>query len=353
MLRAVLLGILSVSAVAACKKESANAASSQPGVAAGKVIEVKGSVTVKHGGATRPLVAGESVEGSDTVMTGADGNVVIELAHNLVRWELGPGKVQQVNESIAWKAAKSTGPAEHVDQDTAAAGRPAERSAVGTTASEVEAKEEGEGAAPAPGAAPPPPPAAELAAAPTDEKKMDDAPAKTVRQRTRRTSRAKAEAAPMKEVASAESAPMEETVGTKRGATRGGPTIIAKTVGGGDNDAMNSAPPGGQMTTRSIQAPKAPPMATAQSTESMKAAPPGPPGPTVSSLVAGKQAQLKACLGGHSDDVRLILTVTGGKASVQFSSKTKVTAQLEACMKKVINSISFKADGAASTTIKP
>ncbi len=347
MVRAVLLGLLVTASVGACKSET-NTAASQPGVAAGKVVEVKGSVTIKHGDATRSLMVGESVEGDDTVMTGADGNVVIELAHNLVRWELGPGKMQTVRESIAWKAAKSTGPAAHVDQDTAAAGRPAERSAVGTTTSEVEDKAAEEGAV---AAAPPPPPAAAVAQAPAAAP-ADDAPAKPARTRTRRTRAPKSDdAAPRAEVAAAASfdsapAPMEESAPvTRRGATRG-PMVIAKTVSGDDTigSAKSSAPGNGAI------APKAPP--TGGSAITAKAA---PPGPSASSLVAAKQTQLKACLAAHDHDadVRLILTVTGGKADVKLASKTAVAAGLEACVKKVIKSIPFMGDGAASATIKP
>src|SRR5688572_29985833 len=43
MLRVVLLGVLSVTSVSACKSKT-DTAKSQPGVAAGKVIEVKGAV---------------------------------------------------------------------------------------------------------------------------------------------------------------------------------------------------------------------------------------------------------------------------------------------------------------------
>jgi hypothetical protein len=109
--------------------------------------------------------------------------------------------------------------------------------------------------------------------------------------------------------------------------------MIAKTGTSGDGDSLNSASGGGGSTRA---APMAPPM-----------------GPTVSSLVAEKQSQLKACLGTHKDEIRLILTVTAGKTDVKFASKTAVSAQLEACMKKVINSITFKSDGAVSTTVKP
>src|SRR5690349_2997829 len=131
MLRAVLLGVLSLSAVA-CKSGS-DSPKSQPGVAAGKGIEVSGSVTVQHEGVARPLAKGDSVEGDDVVETGADGNVIVELAHNLARWELGPNKKSKVRESVAWGLAKKSGESGNVQHDTAAAGRPAERSAADTS----------------------------------------------------------------------------------------------------------------------------------------------------------------------------------------------------------------------------
>jgi len=163
MLRAVIVGLLCVSAFA-CKSGS-DSQKSQPGVAAGKVIEVTGTVTVRHGDVARPLAAGQTVEGDDTIETGADGHVVIELAHNNAKWELGANKKQIVKDSMAWKLAKSEATAKAIDQETSAAGRPAERSAASNsatapaeTAPSAAATPEAEavGGAPAP---PPPPPA--------------------------------------------------------------------------------------------------------------------------------------------------------------------------------------------------
>lgn len=330
MLRAVLLGVLSVSSVVACKSSTDTSAKSQPGVAAGKVIEVKGTVTVKHGDASRPLAVGEAVEGDDTVITGGDGNVVIELAHNLVRWELGPNKTQKVNASIAWKAAKSTGPAADVEQDTAAAGRPAERSAVDTTVT----AEEGE-AAPAAEMAPAAAPPADTAAASDDL--APPPPAKRERSRTRvRRESAKA-AAPEPADEAPPPPPAEETVRTTRGATRGptrGPTRGAATA--------------------TVEAPRAPVAGGAATPKSLEVAPTQPAAASVSTQVGERKAALKACLGTHADDVNLFVFVSGGKATtVKVSSKTAVSAALEACVKKVVASIKFGADGKASLVIKP
>ena len=150
MLRAVLAGLFAVSATSACK--SSDQAQVQA-TAAGKVVEVAGQVTV-HG---KPLAVGDTVGADDEIATGADGRAVIVLAHNGARWELGPNKTQKVAASIAWNLPKQDGNAKAVDQDTAAAGRPAERSAAETTTMAPEAQN-----APAP----PPPPTAQPAPPP-------------------------------------------------------------------------------------------------------------------------------------------------------------------------------------------
>jgi hypothetical protein len=157
MLRAVLVGVLSLSAVA-CKSKS-DSPQAQPGAVAGKVVEVSGAVTLRHGDVARPLGSGDTVEGDDVIETGADGSVVIELAHNLARWELGANRKAKVRESTAWGLPKKTEGA-NVEQNSAAAGRHAERSAAETGVSAE--------SAPAPvTAAPPPAPAAAPVAEPT------------------------------------------------------------------------------------------------------------------------------------------------------------------------------------------
>ena len=153
MVRATLWAVLACAAVSACgTKDSAPAA--QPGAVAGKVLEVAGSVKV----GAKQLAVGDPVKTDDLIETGADGNVAIELAHNGARWELGPNQKVRPTESIAWKQERH-GSAAQVDQDTSAAGRPAERSAADTAT--TAAKE----SAPAPSAAAPPtaPPAAAAA----------------------------------------------------------------------------------------------------------------------------------------------------------------------------------------------
>ena len=172
MLRALLLGLVSVAVVSCNKKQDAPAA--QAGAPAGTVVDVQGTVSV----AGKPLAKGATVAGDDVVDTGADGHVRIVLAHNNATWDLGPNKHEKVSASLAWTLAKVDTPAKPVDQDTSSAGRPAERSAAETAASSDKKEEEAApggapatnapvAAAPAAVAAPepPPPPAAEPARA--------------------------------------------------------------------------------------------------------------------------------------------------------------------------------------------
>jgi hypothetical protein len=168
MLRALLVGLLAVSAVGC--KSGGDSPKSQVGVAAGKVVEVSGNVTVRHNDVAQPLVKGATLEGDDVIETGADGNAIIELSHNLARWELGPNKKSKLRESVAWSLAKKTGDTAVVEQDTAAAGRPAERSAADTSVSaSAESAPAPAAAAPAPAAAVAPPEAPKLEQSPRAE----------------------------------------------------------------------------------------------------------------------------------------------------------------------------------------
>jgi hypothetical protein len=183
MLRAVLVGLLVVTAVGCNKKDDAPAA--QAGAPAGTVLEVTGTVTV----AGKPLGQGATVAADDVVETGADGNVKIELAHNKAIWILGPNKHEKVSSSLAWTLAKNEGTAKPVDQDTSAAGRPAERSAADTsvTAAAPEAETARHDTAPGRGAASAPvapeAPAAAAAPAPPPPPPAVQPPAKTTSSR--------------------------------------------------------------------------------------------------------------------------------------------------------------------------
>ncbi len=108
--------------------------SPQAAATAGRVVDVGGVVTV----AGKQLLRGDTVQAGDLVETGADGSVAIELAHNLARWELGPNKRLRVSDSIAWREPMRTAAPTLVEQDTASAGRHAERAASDTVATAVD-----------------------------------------------------------------------------------------------------------------------------------------------------------------------------------------------------------------------
>lgn len=169
MVRAILVGLLAISAAAGCKGGGDSAPAVEPGVPVGKVVEVKGTVSATRSGTTRALAAGAEVSGDDVIETGTDGRVTILLAHNNATWDLGPGKKELVSASMAWKLAKAEGPAGSVDETTTAAGRHAERHAAtgGESAgAPAEAQRERESAAAEPAKADQAPAAAAAPTAP-------------------------------------------------------------------------------------------------------------------------------------------------------------------------------------------
>ena len=84
----------------------------QAGAKVGVVVELAGAVTATRAGKERPLTNGADVSGDDRIATGADGKIVIELAHkNGARWSLGANKQGTVSETVAWSLPKATGPA--------------------------------------------------------------------------------------------------------------------------------------------------------------------------------------------------------------------------------------------------
>lgn len=327
MLRAVLVGLLSVSAAVACKSSS-DAPASQPGVAVGKVIEVSGTVTVRRADVARPLAKGESVEGDDVVETGADGNVIVELAHNLARWELGPNKKSKVRESAAWSLPKKSGDVAHVQQDTAAAGRPAERSAADTSVSadvESAAAPGAPAAAPAPAAGTVPPPAAE-------PPPRAEAPAKPKRAReaTRQDALDGASgggAAPKQLSRKLEANVVDDALGT------------ADSEGGG-----------GVRTRGAVKGAGIPAPAPAP------APPPPPPSPDAAArdLVVRQQAAIKACL---TKDVRAVslrvVVDADGKATVVVKAKAEaeVPDAVQQCVDAAVQKIGF-AKASATVTLE-
>ena len=129
MLRAILVGLLTVSSAMACKGGGDAAPKVEPGVTVGKVVELVGTVTATRDGQTRTLDKTSAVSGDDVIATQGDGRVTILLAHNNARWDLGPNKHERVADSLAWGLARADQRATAVDETTTAAGRHAERSA--------------------------------------------------------------------------------------------------------------------------------------------------------------------------------------------------------------------------------
>ena len=152
MLRTVLLGIL-LATSAACNK-AAKPPAAEVQAAAGKVVEVTGKATATRGGASRDLVAGADVFRDDTIDTGPDGAITVELFHNNAMWSID-GRKARVDESAAWKLAKQEPSGKPVDHATSSAGRDAERQGAGTrvTAPGAVGTAENQSAAP-PAAAP-------------------------------------------------------------------------------------------------------------------------------------------------------------------------------------------------------
>jgi hypothetical protein len=188
MLRTLLVGILAVSAVAACSGKS-DPPAAQPGVSAGKVVELTGKVTATRGTDVRTLTEGGEISSDDVIDTAADSRVVILVAHNNARWDLGPNKHGKVADSLAWTAAKVDRPAAAVKEETSTAGRYADKNAATTATTTARNKDESEpdmlpkggpvpeptSGQPSPGAPaqpspPPPPPALERPAAPMPTK---------------------------------------------------------------------------------------------------------------------------------------------------------------------------------------
>ena len=140
MLRAVLLGILTISAAAACSKK-ADAPAAAVGAAAGKVVEIAGKVDATREGKTRTLALGAEVFRDDQIATSADATVTIELFHNNAKWSVVSNKQARVDASLAWGLDKQEA-SKAVEHNSAAAGRNAERSAADTASTTTAMAEE-------------------------------------------------------------------------------------------------------------------------------------------------------------------------------------------------------------------
>jgi hypothetical protein len=312
MLRALLVGLLSVSAVAC--KSGGDSPKSQPGVAAGKVVEVTGTVTVRHDGVAQPLVKGATLEGDDVIETGADGNAVIELSHNLARWELGPNKSSKVRESAAWSLAKKTGDTTVVNENTAAAGRPAERSAADTS---VSAAAESARAEPAPAAAAPPAPEPAAAPPPPPPSPVQQAP---------REKRAQKDTGGVMDVPSGGGGAAPKGAKLSRGAT-----------GGATADSEGGAPGGGATVGASASLEKA----GMSPADADKAA---------TDVVLANMKSLEACLTKDAQAISVSIKIAAtGKATAVVSGKAAVPAGVQSCVKSAVAKMKF---AAAATTVK-
>lgn len=124
------LAIVAVSCKGDTKKQA------DPASAAGDVREVTGAVSASRDGVTRALAVDDTVAAGERVTTGPDGDVIIELRHNHVRWHLGPDQAKTPMEAAAWSAPPPA--AGEVSGDrTSVAGRHAERAAAQTTSGAV------------------------------------------------------------------------------------------------------------------------------------------------------------------------------------------------------------------------
>jgi hypothetical protein len=156
MLRAVLVGLLAVSATSSCS-DRGDTPKVVPGATAGRVLEASGGVVATRDGASRALAVGAEVFADDVIDT-ASGAVLILLHHNHARWAVESGQRTRVDESLAWKLARQERPAQAVDHASSAAGREGERAAADTRATSDQAEPASAAGAAAPESAPAAPP---------------------------------------------------------------------------------------------------------------------------------------------------------------------------------------------------
>jgi hypothetical protein len=301
MLRAILVGLLAVSATSSCSGGS-DAPKVAPGAVAGKVLEASGSVAATRGGLSRALGVGAEVFADDVIDT-ANGSVLILLHHNNARWAVESGARTRVDQSLAWKLAKQDGPAGAVDHASSAAGREGERTAADTRATtergESERMRGTRGGA-----------AAESMPAPPTER-----PAPTEAPETPRV-------AP----------PPPES----RATTSGRPSAGAGAGGGvaGASRGANERKPDG-----AAAAPK-------DARPEMALAPPPPPPPPPAPSAA--EAQLRSALEARRDallrcvpgklELTLVVRVASGTPTIELTGGT-AAAPVRACLERVVKQI--------------
>jgi hypothetical protein len=276
-------------------------------------------VTVRHNDVAQPLANGATVEGEDVIETGADGNVVIELSHNLARWELGANQTSKVRESSAWSLAKKTGSVAAVEQNSAAAGRPAERSAAETSVSAP--REETRAAEAAPAQAAPPPAAAATPAPPPPP------PPKPPRAQQ------------------AKGAPPDDTMDMPSGGGGGATDRLEKNLAVSGDVGVRAGGTRGRTESAVVEAKKAPPpdsdkQATLTPAQADKAA---------TDLVLANEKSLKACLTKDAQAVSITIKVNAsGVATAVVTAKAAVPAGVTKCIKAAVAKLKFEK---AATTV--
>jgi hypothetical protein len=309
MLRAVLIGLLAVSATSSCSG-GGDTAKVAPGAVAGKVIEASGSVAATRGGSSRALAAGAEVFADDVIDT-ANGSVLILLHHNNARWAVESGQRTRVDESLAWKLAKQDGPTKRVDHTTSAAGREGERTAADTRATSAAAERGGA-----------PPTADEGQAMP---------------------------AAPMAPTApAAVPSPSAPVTGGTKGEAGGGASGAsgAGGVGGANGGAENRAR-SDERAEESKQAGR--PEAPRGAARNLKGAPEQDP-PPPAGLVATPEARLRGELAARRDELRrcftdkltrkLTVRVAKGALTIELAG-APADAKGRACLERVVQQISL------------
>ncbi|MGN6104184.1 MAG: hypothetical protein ACTHU0_03700 [Kofleriaceae bacterium] len=327
MLRAVLVGVLAVSA-SSCGGER-DAPKVAAGAPAGTVVQVSGTVVATREGKPRDLVSGGVVYGDDEIATSSDGSVVIELAHNGARWSLEGDARARVDRSAAWGLARQAGATKAVDHATSAAGREGERTAADTratteaTAAAPASAETGVATAPAtPPAVESRPPAAEksppraVVPPPSEDGNatLRASPPPPPEQRARRESESE-----IGGIGGATPEPVESEKQDRAAPKRAAPRSAVEPAPELERDAKRAA-----ITTA--------PADPAQ----------------VRALVVAQRAELAKCLAASAPRLTLALRVSAGAPTFELRGGT-ATEEVRRCIAGVVARISFPATDAEVT----
>jgi hypothetical protein len=323
MLRTILVGLLTVSAVASCAKHETETV--QPGATAGNVVDVIGEVSALRGDERRPLAKGATVSGDDLIQTGADSHVTIVLAHNNARWELAANTSKKVSESVAWGLARQDKAPEVVDQATSAAGRDHEKAGAQTAATGAPAPTT------VPAAAAAPEPASAVAQAPVAQ------PAPKTSEPARRTA-----ASPPAPPAPPPRSALDK--GDKNAPTDPSSAGEGGRVTRGADDAVGGEP--GRAPTGGTAAPRL--EVTAQVRERSAGGGGGTDGKAaLRALLDNERKPLTACLG-DVPKLTLTLHVAKGKATFEVSGGA-ATDKMRTCFGGVVKKLALPAtDGDVS-----